>query len=70
MPALTAEQYRTKVSDAVKLLAHTLTVLGFDAEGVPDDELIEITTRRLRTLHAMLATSVAEGLLKAVMKEG
>jgi hypothetical protein len=65
-----AQLRRVRVADAIQLLAHTLRESGFEPEGVPDDELIEIAIRRLRTLHAMvIATGISGNLLKAVMKE-
>ena len=64
------QAYRNNMDLPMEILASTLGELGWGGEGATDSEVVEVATRKLRTLHSMLlASGLNAGLLKAVMAE-
>ena len=64
------QAYRDNMDLPMEILASTLGELGWGGEGAADSEVVEVATRKLRTLHSMLlASGLNAGLLKAVMAE-
>ena len=66
----TSDEYRQTMYWPMENLAIALESCGFKHEGLDDSELVEIATRKMKTLFEMiLATGMSRGLLEAVMKE-
>jgi len=64
------QQYRDNMDPVIEELGATLGDLGYTREGLQDSELVEVATRKLRTLHAMLlAAGLHANIVKAVMAE-
>ena len=64
------QQYRDNMDPVIEELGATLGDLGYTKEGLRDSELVEVATRKLRTLHSMLlASGLHANMLKAVMAE-
>jgi hypothetical protein len=64
------QQYRDNMDPVIEELGVTLGDLGYTKEGLRDSELVEVATRKLRTMHKLLLCSgMNENILKAVMAE-
>jgi hypothetical protein len=64
------QKYRNNMDMPMEILASTLGELGWKGEGAADSEVVEVATRKLRTLHSMLlASGITAGMLQAVMAE-
>ena len=64
------QAYRNNMDLPMEILASTLGELGWGGEGATDSEVVEVATRKLRTLHRMLlSTGMSADLLKAIMAE-
>ena len=64
------QAYRNHMDMPVEMLASTLGEMGMESEGLSDYEVVEIATRKLRTLHGMvLASKISPELLKVIMAE-
>lgn len=63
-------EYRINIEFPMQLLADTLAELGVPVENLQmDPDIIEIATKKLRTLHAIAATVLSKEILDAIMKE-
>lgn len=67
-PRQRLQAYRDRMEGPMEGLAITLSELGVE-RSMADDELVEFTTKKLKTLHTMLGSVVPPGILEAVMKE-
>lgn len=64
------KEYRDRMDLPIEILGITLAEFGWKGEGMDDHEIVEIATRKLRTLHTMvLATKFNPEMLKAIMAE-
>ena len=64
------QAYRNNMDMPMEILGSTLAELGWQGEGSPDSDTVEVATRKLRTLHRMLlSTGMSADLLKAIMAE-
>jgi hypothetical protein len=64
------QEYRDKMDFPVELLASTLGDLGCKGEGAVDCDVVDVATRKLRTLHKLvLAGGMNPKMLEAIMAE-
>lgn len=64
------EEYKVEMDLPMEGLAVMLSNLGFDGEPHNDAYLIEVATRKIKTLYEMiLATKFSPEMLRAIMKE-
>lgn len=64
------QEYRDKMDFPMEMLNTALVSMGFDVNGHPDSEVVEIATRKLRTLHKLvLAGGMNPKMLEAIMAE-
>lgn len=66
----TNNNYRDNMEWPMENLALALKSCGFDRQQLDDSELVDVATRKIKTLFEMvLATGMSRKLLEAVMKE-
>ena len=63
------KDYRADMDWPIEELGSALASLGFKREQLSDAELVQVATRKLRTLHEIAQTVLTPGILAAVMKE-
>jgi len=52
------DEYRSKMDPAMEMLSYVLQDIGADVDGVQDNVLVEMATRKLRMLYE-IATQIA-----------
>jgi hypothetical protein len=63
-------EYRENMDTPMESLAMVMSSLGFTEEGMMDHQLIEVVSRKLKVLHALvLAGGMKPEMLKAIMGE-
>lgn len=70
-PNQSDSEYRKTMESAMEQMAGELEQLGYPTpRAMSDEKMIELTLKKMRTLHKMvLATGFSEPILKVIMSE-
>lgn len=64
------QAYRNNMDLPMEILASTLGELGWKGEGAADGDVVDVATRKIRTLHKLvLAGGMNPKMLEAIMAE-